>query len=116
MNIIKFLYPKNSLKRKILDIKDEMKTIIRPICNESFWIDWHGAYDINPKSLVFLICVNSDKEKIRLKSNQDLMEQLKNLLIKYNYPESARGSIIIDVESQETVDRESDGNWYIHLK
>ena len=104
------------MKRKILDIKEDIEKIISPICKEKFWVDWYGAYDIDPKNLVFWICVQSDKKKSELESNLELMSELKNLLVKYNYNEQARPFVFIGFESQETVNRESEGNWYNHFK
>lgn len=116
MSIFKIFYPKKSMKRKILDIKEAIEKLISPICNERFFIDWYGAYEIDPKYLVFWICVKSDKMKLSLKSNTALIKELRGLLIKHNYPEQARQFVSIDFESQETVDRESKGNWHQHFK
>ena len=116
MNILKYLYRKNSLKRKILDIEDGMKTRLASVCSEPFWIWWFGAFHVNPKNLAYWICVKSDVTKQRLKSDYHLQKDLRELLANYNYPAEARQSVFIDFESQETVDRESDGNWYAHLK
>ncbi|MDR1153695.1 MAG: hypothetical protein LBL04_03210 [Bacteroidales bacterium] len=104
------------MKRKIIDIEDDIKKIIVFVCDEKFWISWYGAYDIDPKHLVFWICVETDEMKLKLQSNITLINKLRNLLIKHNYPEQARPFVYIDFESQETVDRESRGNWYHHFK
>jgi hypothetical protein len=104
------------MKNKILAIKQDIENIISPICLEKFWIDWYGAYDVNPKHLVFWICLISDKMKTEFKSNTELLTRLRDLLAIHDYPEQARQSVFIDFESQETVDRESDGNWYHHFK
>ena len=116
MIILKHLYSKDSLKRKILDVRDEMKNIVSKVCDEDVRIDWFGAYDISPKHLVFWICVQTDKTKEKLIANKELYLQLHGLLEKYNYPQEARKSVFIGFESQETVERESDGNWYHHYK
>jgi hypothetical protein len=116
MNTIKKIYSKIILKRKILKIKSEMKKIITSLCKENFWIDWYGAYEINPKNLVYWICVESDNKKNLLKSNIELQKDLKDLLAKQNYPCDAIKYVQINIESQETVDRESGGSWYYHFK
>ena len=36
--------------------------------------------------------------------------------MKHDYPADAQNNVHIGFESQETVDRESDGNWYLHFK
>lgn len=116
MSLIKYLYKRNSLRRKILDIEDNMSKRIALVCPESFWIWSFGAFNINPRHLAFWICVKSDAAKLELKSDVDLQIDLRNMLAEHNYPEEARPNVYIDFESQETVDRESQGNWYAHLK
>ncbi len=116
MSILKFLYPKNNIKRKILHIKDEMKKEVSKICSEKIRVDYFGAYDINPQNLAFWICIETDKEKEKLKNDNLLINTLKNLLIKYDYPEKAIEQVSIDFQSQETVDREYAGNWYYFYK
>ncbi|TRX51639.1 hypothetical protein FNH22_24060 [Fulvivirga sp. M361] len=116
MNIYKNLFSEKSMKGKILRIKDDIEKLIKPICNEKFWVEWYGAYDIDPKNLVFWGCVQTDETKERFESNSDLMNNFRLLLDKYDYPEQARKHVHIGFESQETVDRESDGDWYLHFK
>lgn len=110
------IYTRNSLKRKILEIKEDLRLRVSQICNEKLWIDWYGAYEIDPKYLVFWVCVETDKMKFKLKSDIQLLSELRQFLIKHNYPIESVESVIIDIESQETVNRESDGNWYQHFK
>lgn len=104
------------MKRKILNIIDDTKIVIQSLCKEKFWIDWYGAYEIDAKNLVIWICVETDATKLRLESDRELIIRLKELLTKYDYPEEARSSVHIGFESQETVDRESNGSWYEHFK
>lgn len=112
----KLFNPKDSLPRKVANIKHDIKTIVKKYCEEKFWIDCYGAYDIDPKYLVFLICVRTDKVKEALKANDELNNLLRNLLVEHEYPVQAYSSVIIDYESQETVDRDSNGQWAVHLK
>ena len=116
MSIFKYIYSKDSLKRKILDIKDEMRKIVSKVCAENVRVDWFGAYDIDQKHLAFWICVQTDVVKEKLIANKGLYLKLRDLLDKYDYPLEARKSVFIGFESQETVDRESNGNWYQHYK
>ena len=116
MNLTKLFYSKRSMKRKILDIKEDIEKLVSKYCKEKFWIDWYGAYDIDPKHLVFWVCVQTDKMKLALKSNFELINGLGNLLVKHSYAEQARQSVFIDFELQETVDKESNGSWYQHFK
>ncbi len=105
-----------SLRRIILDITDEMKLVISEVYKRKFWIEWYGAFYINPRHFVFWICFETYDCKFKLNSNLELILRLKNLLYKYNYPKEAIDSVFIGFESQETVDRESGGNWFQHFK
>ena len=116
MKIFKYLFSEKSMKGKILRIKDDIKKIIKPICREKFWVEWYGAYDVDPKNLVFWICVQTDETKERFAADSGLLKTIRSLLNKYDYPENARDSVYIGFESQETVDRESSGDWYLHFK
>lgn len=115
-NCLKKFLKGDSLKGKIRDIKRDVEILVGHTCKEKYRVIWYGAYNIDPKHLVFWICVESDKIKLELKSNKKLMDDLRNLLVIYDYPKSARENVIIDFESQETVDRDSNGDWYGHFK
>jgi len=115
-NIATDPYDKNVIKKKILDIKTDIGKIIQPICPERFFIDWYGAYDINPKHLVYWVCVQSDNMKYKLAGNVELMAALRAVLENNDYPAESQKHVHIGFESQETVNRESKGNWYYHFK
>ncbi|OJX28465.1 MAG: hypothetical protein BGO86_07600 [Chryseobacterium sp. 36-9] len=110
------LNSKDNLKRKILDIKNEMRMIVSEVSAENVRVDWFGAYNIAPKYLAFWICVQTDLVKEELIANKDLHLKLYSLLEEYDYPSEARRFVFIGFESQQTVDRESNGNWYQHYK
>jgi hypothetical protein len=51
-----------------------------------------------------------------LAGNIELMSALRALLERHEYPSESQKFVHIGFESQETVDRESKGNWYYHFK
>ena len=114
--MLKYFYSKDSIKRKILDIKDDIEKLVKTHCDEKLFIYWYGAYDIDPKYLVYWICIKTDKEKAKLKEDLKLNSELRQLLEKHKYPTDALKFVHIDFESQETVDRKSKGNWYQYFK
>ncbi len=116
MSIIRFLYRKGSLKRKVLDVESDIKALMKQYFKGRYWVTHYGAYDIDAKNLVYWICVDTDSERDKLRSDKSLNGELSEILIKRNYPEKARPLVGIDFESQQTVDRESDGNWWMHFK
>ena len=115
-NIIKYLYPKRSIKRKILEITDDIKRIVSGEISEPCWILWYGAYNIDPKNLAIWICVTTDETKSKLKSNIDLIHNLRPVFDHHSYPQQAIPFVTINFESEETVQRESNGNWWNHLR
>ncbi|HWZ34736.1 MAG TPA: hypothetical protein VNW51_01180 [Mucilaginibacter sp.] len=116
MSFLESVFTSHPLKKKILQIKKAIKRTASSASDESVTILWYGAYDIDPKHLIYWITIKSDNQKNRLESDKELHRKLRNLLIEYDYPENARDSVGIEFESQETVDRESNGNWYHHFK
>jgi len=116
MKLLKNLFKRDSLKTKILNIVGDVKKWVKRYCKEPFWIDWYGAYKIDPRYLTIWVCVKTDKTKLELSSNKELMAKMVNLLAKHNYPIQARPLVHIGFESEETVKRESKGNWYQHFK
>lgn len=77
---------------------------------------WFGAYQIHPKHLVFVLKVSSDHERNNLRNDVVLLSSVRDLLVKYDWPKEARNEVVFDIESQETVDRENNGNWFYHYK
>lgn len=76
----------------------------------------YGAFEIHPKHLVFVISVDSDLTRDRLKRDAELADELTGLLAKRDWPEEGRAGVCFLFESHETVNRESGGNWFYHFK
>lgn len=111
MGLFDFFSPKDPLKKKITSIEKEMQEIVQTVYSERVSILTYGAYHLDPKNLVFLIRLKSDIMKFRLQADLMLINKLKALFAKYDYPETARKDIFIIFESQETVDRDFSGEW-----
>lgn len=109
-------HDKKLLKQKIQNIKASIQQLIPLFCSEKFDITWYGAYDIDPKYLVYWICVQTDQTKHEMQNNIQLNKELRQLLEEYEYPIEAQKFVSIGFESQETVNRESNGNWWYHFK
>lgn len=107
---------KSPIEKVTLRIEKEMEKIARVASSEKLWVTHYGANDIHPRHLVYWICVDSDSEKIRLERNPEFMSSLRALLTQFDYPAEGRDGVYIGIESKETVDRESNGNWWHHWK
>lgn len=108
--------PNMNIKKITEKAEKLISRIAKGEVKEKHWVTHYGANDIHPKHLVFWICVQTDTERDRLKSDKSLMERLRQTLFEVNYPEEGRDLVFIGFESQETVDRESDGHWWHHWK
>lgn len=97
-------------------IEKAMDAMIADVAKEKHSVTHYGANDIHPKHLVYWICVQSDTEKKRLQDDLALYRKLRSLLTEHQYPLEGRNEVHIGFESQETVDRESGGNWWHHWK
>jgi hypothetical protein len=97
-------------------IEEAIQETVLSCSKEKFWVTHYGANEIHPKHLVYWIVVQSDREKERLQQDAVLMASLRALLDRHDYPAEGRTGVTIGFESQETVDRESAGNFYHHWK
>lgn len=103
------------LKWKIWRIEAGIKSLLKKLgIRPLVWS--FGAYYIDPKHMVFIAGVQTDVEKETLKSDRNIQNKMRELLVKYNWPINARKHVHFDIESQETVDRENNGNWWYHYK
>jgi hypothetical protein len=79
-------------------------------------VDWFGAYDIDPRHLVFWLRVKTDQEKQELERYDSYWTHLRSLLARYRYPIEARDGVFFGVESQESLAREFKGHWLPQLE
>ena len=106
---------KNRLDDRVQAIESDMRAMmaarsLRP----SVW-SW-GAYGIDPKNIAFFMAVDTDQQKRALLDNPAVEAEFRALLARHDWPEQARQGVLFSVESEETVQRESGGSWYHHLK
>ena len=78
----------------------------------TFWA--FGAYYLDPQYLSIVIGVDSDDQRDQLKADDTLDPALRKILTDFGWPRPDVAYFFI--ESQETVARESDGNWFEHFR
>lgn len=99
------------LKKKVAKIAEEAQTVVRRIGGGACTILSLGAYDVDPRLLMFVVQVAKDADRDKLKERPALAEALKELPKKHGWPADACDDVVFNIESQETVDRENEGNW-----
>ena len=116
MLIERIFYSKSTIRGKVTRIENQIKRLLKSEYQAKSWIFLNGTLDFDPEFVTFWICVKSDEQKNRLKSDSQLMKKLWSLLIQYDYPMTSDDHVYFDFESDETIKRESRGNWWVHFK
>lgn len=75
-----------------------------------------GAVEIDPKYLAIWVTVATDEQKNALIAHTELTEQFQHAILELGYPAEAVPGIGYAFESQETVDRDYDHNWWYAVK
>lgn len=105
-----------SIKDLVKVIKKDVKYIVSETTQERYDVFTYGSYLFGENGLCILISVNTDKERDRLKDDAKFFRRVSSSLVLRDFPEEARSRVVVWVESQETVDRESKGDWYQHMR
>ena len=106
----------SEIEDKINTIEAHMESLVQSLTSEKIWTTHYGAFDIDPKHLVYKICVESETERIRLVNHDTLKQQLRDLLTQHDYPIEARSKVFIGFESDESINQESGGNPWRHWR
>lgn len=77
---------------------------------------WFGVVGINPRHLAIWVITETDSDRDAILAEGGLIRLIQDSLRAVNYPAEAIPYISGTVESQETVDRDYHGNWYLCMK
>lgn len=106
---------KSDILEKIRMIEKELKITVKNSYNKVHVFSF-GTVDSEPKYLSIWVVTKTDKEKNIIINTLDINKKFTDILIKIECPEDAKKHITFTVESQETVDREYEGNWWNVVK
>lgn len=100
---------------KVFRIECALKTLLKEFgIQANVWS--FGTYYIDPSRLAIAIAVSSDSIRDSLQNNRAFIERAERLLVLFNWDIKARDQVKFHIESQETVDRENNGNWLYHFR
>jgi hypothetical protein len=88
---------------------------IRVLCPSTKVISFGATY-VDPRYLAIWIQTRTDEERDQLAAKPALIEQIREALLKVGYPSLAVPKVSISFESQETVDRDYKGQWFLRFK
>ena len=106
---------KSNVEKRICRVEDRLRDYLKPRGYSKLGVDHIGATYINPKHLAICIALGTDEEVEKF----DLMEITKMVhqwLEEEKYPHEAIKHVGVRVDSQETVNREFNGNWFYCYK
>ena len=98
----------NKSKKNILEIARQKYE-----CSNVFTF---GATDIDPKNLAIWVTTDSDSQRDTLINDAGFQKDVRDILRKNNYPEESIPLVVITFESEETVKRDYEGNWWYVVK
>jgi hypothetical protein len=75
-----------------------------------------GAIDLYPSCLAFWICVATDAQRDSLLADWTFPERMRRIVADCGYPQDSVDRVGFTSESDETVDRDWNGNWYHAMK
>jgi hypothetical protein len=105
----------SAVEKRIHRVEDRLRRHLEPRSYGKLWVHHFGATDIDPRHLVICVCVATDQERTEL-VNAGIAARVRLWLKEEGYPAEAIQGVGVSVDSQETVDRDWNGNWYQYYK
>ena len=106
---------KKEIKKIVSQVQGELREHLDKEGCSDFSVTHFGAFDIDPQYLVYCIQVKTD-DSLGEWNRDELKEWIRKSLGKAGYPEEAIRKVQIRIDSEETVNRDYNGNWYHYYK
>jgi hypothetical protein len=103
------------LIRPIWKIRRGVRRLIRPQFPDAK-VSSMGMSSIDPQYFCVLINVGRDSEKNELLQDKKLEGEIRQIALNAGYPPDSVPLISFSIESQQTVDRDFNGNWFYARK
>jgi hypothetical protein len=100
---------------KIFRAKKKIKRLVRQIYADANLFSF-GATNIDPQYLAIWITTQTDSERDNLRAKPELIDKFRTTLSEAGYPREAVPKVGFEFESQETVNRDFHGSWYLATK
>lgn len=99
------------LKPAIRRARKHIEQIVRQRCEVAKVFPLPGATKIDPKHLTFCILTETDQQRNQLRADPRLAELYRDALLRANYPATAVPFVHFWTQSQETVNRDYNGDF-----
>ena len=104
------------LKAIVKQAESDFKALAEKRGHRATGIFSFGATDIHPRHLAFWLTFADDAGRDRFFEDGAAHAAMRARLVTLGYPEHAVPNVGITAESQETVDRDFQGNWWHAVK
>ncbi|MAS92675.1 MAG: hypothetical protein CMO55_05705 [Verrucomicrobiales bacterium] len=103
------------ISRAILATQERIRDHLAGLGLENAGVSHFGSVDIDPRYLAICVQVSKDSEA-KVANREELLGLARTWLKEEGYPPEAADQIALRIDSEETVLRDYNGNWYHYYK